>query len=196
MVPAKFEPEATTTVPAGPEGGFSVKLGGAGTLNDAMPMSPVVPVTVTEYVPLASGATVNDPDTTPPATVQTGLDMRGGEEGDDEIVQPVSPAAKPDPVTKTFVPAGPEGGKSVIGSVLKKSADTEPSELGNVTVYGPVAAAAATVKLPVIWKVAPEILHETPDSRPGGELNKVAAQPKPASAALKPDPEMETDARD
>jgi hypothetical protein len=59
-----------------------------------MPKSPVEPVTVTEYAPLAPVATVNDADTTPPETEQTGFKIRVGEEGDDEIAQFESPAAK------------------------------------------------------------------------------------------------------
>jgi hypothetical protein len=52
------------------------------------------------------------------------------------------------------------------------------------------------VKLPVIWKVVPEMLHDTADSRPAGELNNDAEQLAPASAALKPEPEREITARD
>jgi len=69
-VPTKFEPEAVTTVPTVPEGGVKVKLGARGAVNVAVPTSPVVPVTVTVYAPLALGATVNDPDITPPDIVQ------------------------------------------------------------------------------------------------------------------------------
>jgi hypothetical protein len=118
-----------------------------------MPTSPVEPVTVTKYVPLAAGATVNDAVTTPPATEQTGFEMRAGEKGDDEIEQvPVSPAAKPEPVITTELPAPPEEGESEIRPVLRKVgvADTAPSELGKVTVYDPGLAPAATVKVPVI----------------------------------------------
>jgi hypothetical protein len=140
---------------------------------------------------------VNDPDTTPPATEQTGLEIRVGEDGDDEIVQLESPAAKPEPEMKTEVPAPPENGVSVIPPVLMKGcADTGPSELGKVTVYDPGLAPAATVKVPVIWKVAGEMLHDKPDSSPGGELYSVAAQTAPASAALKPEPVMDTGVRD
>lgn len=40
------------------------------------------------------------------------------------------------------------------------------------------------------------MLQDTPDSNPGGALNNVAAQLAPASPALKPEPAMETDAKD
>jgi hypothetical protein len=67
-----------------------------------MPTSSVgIPVTVTKYEPLAPGATLNDPDTSPPATEQTGFEMTTGEEGDDEIAQLKSPAAKPEPEMTT-----------------------------------------------------------------------------------------------
>jgi hypothetical protein len=108
-------------------------------------------VTVTKYAPLAPGATVNDPETMPPATEQTGFEIRAGEEGDDEIQQLESPAAKPEPEMTTELPVPAEGGESEIPPVLRKGgADTAPSELGKVTVYDPGLAATATVKLPVI----------------------------------------------
>ena len=71
MAPAKVPPEAVTTVPAGPKGGVKVKLGGVGAVNDAVPKSPDVPVTVTVYAPLALGATLNDPDIIPLDIVQS-----------------------------------------------------------------------------------------------------------------------------
>ncbi|MGB9021904.1 MAG: hypothetical protein WCC94_00510 [Candidatus Bathyarchaeia archaeon] len=81
--------------------------------------------------------------------------------------------------------------------LVKAGADTGPSELGKVTVYGPGAGGIpATVKVPVIWKVIAEMLQDTPDSNPAGVLNNVAAQVAPASAALKPEPAIETDAKD
>jgi hypothetical protein len=81
---------------------------------------------------------------------------------------------------------------------VKIGADTGPSELGKVTVYGPGAGGIpATVKVPVIWKVVAEMLQETPGpSSPVGVLNNVPAQSAPASAALKPEPVIETDAKD
>jgi hypothetical protein len=81
--------------------------------------------------------------------------------------------------------------------LVKVGADTGPSELGKVTVYGPGRGGIpATEKVPVIWKVIPEMLQDTPDSNPAGVLNNVVAQPAPASAALKPEPVIETDAKD
>jgi hypothetical protein len=80
--------------------------------------------------------------------------------------------------------------------LVKVGADTGPSELGKVTVYGPGAGGIpATEKLPVIWKVVAEMLQDTPDRRPNGELDRAAPQ-SPASAALKPEPAIETDAKD
>jgi hypothetical protein len=98
-VPAKFEPEAVTTVPIGPASGVKVKVRAAEAVNDAVPASPAVPVTVTEYTPLALDATVKDPVIEPAATVQTGFKMRLGEDGDDEIVQLESVGEKFDPET-------------------------------------------------------------------------------------------------
>jgi hypothetical protein len=103
-----------------------------------MPTSPVEPVTVTTYeMPLAPGATVNDPDTTPPATEQTGFEISVGEGGDDEIEQlPVSPAAKPEPEMTIELPVPAVEGESKISPVLRKMgiAVTVPSELGKLTV--------------------------------------------------------------
>ena len=73
------------------------------TVNVALAMSPVVPVTVTLYVPLASEATVKEPDTTPPDTEHVGLEISPPR--DEYIEQPVSPAAKFDPETVTLAPA-------------------------------------------------------------------------------------------
>jgi hypothetical protein len=121
-VPAKFEPEAVTSVPIGPEVGVNVIVRAAEAVNDAVPASPVVPVTVTEYAPLALDATVNDPLIEPAATVQTGFKMRVGEDGDDEIVQLESLGEKFDPETRTVVPAPPEVGVNVIAAVTAKLA--------------------------------------------------------------------------
>jgi hypothetical protein len=98
-VPAKFEPEAVTTVPIGPESGLNVRVRAEEAVNDAVPASPAVPVTVTEYALLAPDATVNDPVTEPAATVQTGFKIRVGDDGDDEIVQLESLGEKFDPET-------------------------------------------------------------------------------------------------
>ena len=52
------------------------------------------------------------------------------------------------------------------------------------------------MKVPVIWKVVAEILQDTAESSPGGALANVDAQVAPASAALKPEPAIETNAKD
>jgi hypothetical protein len=83
-------------------------------------------VTFTKYAPLAPGATVNDPVTTPPATEQTGFEISVGEEGDDEIVQCISPAAKIDPEISTVVPGPPVVGVNKRGIITSKMADKEP----------------------------------------------------------------------
>jgi hypothetical protein len=103
---------------AGPETGSSVKVGAEGTVNDASPKSPVVPVAVIVYDPgLAPTATVKDPEAPPdPDIVQVGLEMMLL--GDDVIVQgPASPAAKLDPESRTLVPARPELGVNATDGV-------------------------------------------------------------------------------
>jgi hypothetical protein len=81
--------------------------------------------------------------------------------------------------------------------LVKVGADTGPSELGKVTVYGPGRGGIpATEKLPVIWKVVAEMLQDTPDSSPSGALYSVPVQPGPASAALKPEPVIVIAAKD
>ena len=119
-MPVKFEPETMTAVPTGPEVGLNERFGGGGTSNDALPASPVVPVTMTEYAPLVPPATVNDPDIAPPATVHSGFEIRPL--GDEEIAQPVSPRAKFEPETRTFVPGRPEAGNNEITGVTVKLA--------------------------------------------------------------------------
>lgn len=123
-VPAKFDPEAATTVPTGPEPGVNVKVRPPGALNVAVLASPEFPVTVTEYAPLAPDGTVNDPDTTPPApTVQIAFETRS--DGDDEIVQDVSLEEKCVPDTRTVVPAPPElGFNVVVGTTVKLAVPT------------------------------------------------------------------------
>lgn len=85
----------------------------------AIPASPPgVPVTITEYAPLDPVATVNEPDSAPPATVHSGVEIRPL--GDEMIEHPVSPAPKFVPVTRTFVPARPEAGSNEIpGKTVK-----------------------------------------------------------------------------
>ena len=47
MAPRKFEPEAVTGIPDGPEIGLNVSVGAKGATNLACPASPLVPVTKT-----------------------------------------------------------------------------------------------------------------------------------------------------
>jgi hypothetical protein len=100
---AKPEPAIRTAVPGGSDMGVNVICGV--TTNCACPESPALPVTVTAYAPVASDATVNDPDTRPADAVHEELANRLL--GDEDIVQSVSLAAKLDPETATFVPGGP-----------------------------------------------------------------------------------------
>jgi hypothetical protein len=124
---------AVTTVPEGPTVGFKVKVAAPGTVNVALPMSPVVPVISTLYGPLVPDATMNDPDITPPATVQSGLEIRPS--GDDKIEQPASAKAKFVPVMRTFVPARPKAGSNEIpGSTVKLAVPTSPASPVRVTV--------------------------------------------------------------
>ena len=117
VVPAKSEPDAETTVPMGPEVSDKVKLGPVGTVKDSLPVSPVVPVTLTVYAPSASEATTKDPVMLPAATMQTWFEIRPP--GVDEIEQPESLESKPDPVTRTFVPGRPELGNRLIPGITK-----------------------------------------------------------------------------
>ena len=92
-------------------------------MNVARPASPVVPVIITEYAPVVPDATVKDPDIAPPATVHSGLEIKPL--GVEDIVQPVSPAAKFVPETRTLVPGRPEPGSIEIPGVTVKSAVPE-----------------------------------------------------------------------
>ena len=150
VVPAKFEPEAETPVPTGPVFGLKIKFDGGGTLNAPCPVSPVVPVTSTVYGPLVPPATVNDPDIAPPATVHNGFEIRPV--GVEEMLQPVSPAAKLEPETRTVVPGRPELGSSEIpGSTMKLVPPKSPKSPVRVTVNVPGTAALATVNEPVMF---------------------------------------------
>jgi hypothetical protein len=63
-----------TAVPGGPEAGTKLKVATVGTVNVAAPESPVLPVTVTVYVPPAVFATTKDAEAEPlAATEHTGL---------------------------------------------------------------------------------------------------------------------------
>ena len=70
VVPAKPEPDAEIAVPTGPEAADRVKPAAPGVVKDALPVSPVDPVTSTVYAPVAPDATTKDPVTLPAATVQ------------------------------------------------------------------------------------------------------------------------------
>jgi hypothetical protein len=125
-------------VPAGPEVGSITKVGAGGTVNDASPKSPVVPVTVIVYdVATAPTATVNDPDTPPdPDIVHVGLEMILV--GDDVIVQgPASPAAKLEPETRTLVPGRPEAGvNAIVGPTVNVAVAESESGVGGLGVVG------------------------------------------------------------
>jgi hypothetical protein len=198
---AKFEPETVTGVPAPPDGGASEIVGS--TRNGAdLDVPLTLEVTVTVAIPgTAVPTTVNEPVTTPPV-----IEHGGGDDamilGMEVMAQVPSVEGKPVPSTATTVPLGPKLGtrlKADDNFVKEGSgvADTGPSELGKITVYGPGAGGIpATKKLPLIWKVIALILQDTPDSSPSGVLNNVAVQPAPTSAALKPEPAIETNAKD
>lgn len=90
-----------------------------------------VPVTVTVYAPVATLATVKDPDAVPLDTVHAGLEM--SPVGDEDIKQPVSLVAKFDPETNTFVPPRPEvGDKLTVG--VRVAVNVAVREPGPVTV--------------------------------------------------------------
>jgi hypothetical protein len=99
----------------GPDAGERINVDAPGTVNDATPVSPVLPVTVTVYSPLETPATEKDPDIEPPATLHSGLEVRPL--GVEEIEHPVSPAAKFVPVTRTLVPTRPTVGNNVRAAV-------------------------------------------------------------------------------
>jgi len=63
---------------------------------------------------------VKDPDIAPLETAQTGFEINPAR--DEVIVHPISPAAKFEPVTNTFVPVPPEAGISVIPGSTRKVA--------------------------------------------------------------------------
>lgn len=71
-------------------------------------------------MPLVPVATVKDPDIAPPATVQSGFEMRPV--GADVIAQLVSFPAKFVPMTRTVVPGLPEAGLRLIVAPITKLA--------------------------------------------------------------------------
>jgi hypothetical protein len=114
------------------------------------------------------------------------------------MAQVPSVEGKPVPVTETMVPVGPELGfrlKADADFVKAGVADTNPSELAYMTEYAPGATAPETTKLPVIWKVAAEMLQDMAVGSPSGELYN-EAQPAAASAAVKPEPATDTSVKD
>jgi hypothetical protein len=101
--------------------GLNVKVDRGGTVKVALAASSVgVPVTMTWYTLPAVDATMNDPAIVPPGEdmVHAGVEIRPL--GDEDTPQPVSPAAKPEPVMVTTVPARPELSDRVIPGVTKK----------------------------------------------------------------------------
>ncbi len=149
VVPTQFAPVAKTPVPARPLVGLKPNVGAGGMVNVADPKSPVLPVTVTVYVPLATPATMKEPDIKPPAMAQVGpAETRPG--GVEDNVQPVSAAAKPEPVTSTLIPARPTVGTSAIAAVTVNGAlPKSPVAPLILTVLGPFVAVGSTVKEPV-----------------------------------------------
>lgn len=147
---AKLEPETLTTVPARPEFTDNTIVGVNWNGADLeVPLGFEVTVTV-ETPGAAAPTTVNEPVTTPPviehvcdATIL----------GEAVMAQLVSVVVKPLPVTMTMVPAGPELGtrsKADADFVKAGVADTNPSELRNLTEYDPGATVPETTKLPDI----------------------------------------------
>lgn len=145
---AKFEPETLTTVLARPEVGDSAIVGVNWNGADLeVPLGFEVTVTV-ETPGTAAPTTVNEPVTTPPVIEHVCVDTILGEA---VMVQLVSLGVKPDPVTETIVPVGPElGTRSKADADFVKLLDTDPSELGYMTEYDPAATVPSTTKLPVI----------------------------------------------
>jgi hypothetical protein len=150
-----------------------------------------VPLTDTEYAPLAPEATLNDPAAVPPVTVQTGFEIRAGDEGDAEIVQPVSAAAKPEPEMETIVPGCPEVCDKLTegGGVTMNDAPTisPVGEPVTATVYvTPTLAPDATVKDPET--TPPDIVQTGFEIKPDGDEETVHV----LSPAAKPEPAIET----
>jgi hypothetical protein len=147
----KLEPETLTTVLGRPEFTDSTIVGV--NRNGADLEVPLVSeVTVTIDTPgTAAPTTVNEPVTTPPVIEHVCVDTILGKA---VIAQVPSVGTKPVPVTETIVPVGPKLGSSLKADadfVKAGVADTNPSELGNMTEYDPAAAVPETTKLPDIW---------------------------------------------
>lgn len=147
-----MDPEAETGVPICPDVGFKTNVADKPAVNVAVPVSPVVPVTVTVYEPFAPDATTKDPETVPePDIAQAafvnrplGLEVR---------VHVVSAAAKFVPETRIFAPATPDDGVTVTVAVTAKGTEIDPCWtsviLLIVTVRDPPSAVAAILYTPV-----------------------------------------------
>jgi len=120
-------------------------------VNVAVPVSPVVPVTVTVYEPFAPDATMKDPETMPPPDIaQAALVSRPV--GLEDSVHVVSAAAKFEPETRIFAPATPEDGVTVTVAVTANGTEIDPcwtrAVLFIVTVRDPPSASAAILYTP------------------------------------------------
>ena len=147
---AKFVPEMLTGVLARPEAGVSVIFGVNRNGADLeVPLGSEVTVTV-DTPGTATPTTVNEPVTAPPVIEHVCVDTILGKA---VMAQVPSAGGKPVPVTETMVPVGPELGsrlKADADFVKAGVADTNPSELANLTEYDPGATVPETTKLPVI----------------------------------------------
>ncbi len=107
VVPTQLLPVALIEVPGGADVGANTSVGAARTVNVANPKSPVMPVTVTVKVPGVTPATTKEPDSEPPPMLHVGpAEIRPGG-AEDSVQGPLSPALKPEPVTKTLAPGRP-----------------------------------------------------------------------------------------
>ena len=147
-----MDPEAETGVPTWPDVGFKINVGDKPAVNVATPVSPVVPVTVTVYEPVAPDATMKDPETVPELDItQAALVSRPL--GLEDSVHVVSAAAKFDPETRIFAPVTPDDGVTVTVAVTAKGTEIDPcctsTVLLIVTVRDPPNASAAILYTPV-----------------------------------------------
>jgi len=146
-----LDPEAETVVPTWPDVGFTVSVGAKPAVNVALPVSPVVPVTVTVYEPVAPDATTKDPEIVPLNIAQTGLVSRPV--GLEDSVHVVSAAAKLYPETRIFAPATPEDGVTVTVAVTVKVTEIDPCCTRSVPFIvikrDPPAAVETTTYVPV-----------------------------------------------
>ena len=188
----KPPPVTVTGVLNGPVVGDNAICGPV-TVKTAVPKSPLLPVTVTTYVPgVASSATVKLVEVNVPVLVIVHEGKPIMFAGVLEIVVHVSTVLKPLPVIVTAVPAGPELGASVMaGEVVVTTNFAEavsPVLPVTVTVYVPGVAASATVKLVELNVPVLVIVHEGKPIMFVGVLEIVVH----VSAGLKPLPVMVT----